>query len=141
MIESSRVLYTIEPHLDTAEFRRVLLESGLGATRPVDDEPRLRAMLAGANLILTARLDQPGHPLVGVARCITDFVWCCYLPELAVCAAAQGLGIGSGLLTEARKHLGPTVSIILISVPESVGFYERVGMASVPNTFWYHRNQ
>ena len=126
------VLYTREPTLEAAEFRRVLMESGLGATRPAEDEARLARMLSQADLILTARLEQPGRPLVGVARGVTDFTWCCYLSELAVAASAQGFGIGKGLLDEARRQLGPGVSVILISVPEAVPFYERVGMARVP---------
>src|SRR5919108_1956575 len=126
--ERLQVRYARESALDVSEFRRVLVESGLAATRPVDDEPRLRAMLTSADLIVTARLDQPGAALVGLARGITDFVWCCYLAELAVSASAQGLGIGKGLLDEARRQLGPRVSLVLFSVPEAVGFYERVGM-------------
>jgi ribosomal protein S18 acetylase RimI-like enzyme len=139
MTEHPRILYAREPSLDVAEFRRVLVESGLGATRPIDDEPRLKTMLAAADLILTARLEQPGSPLVGVARGVTDFAWCCYLSELAVSASAQGLGIGKGLLDEARRQLGPAVSLILASMPNAVGFYERVGMARLPDTFWYRR--
>lgn len=139
MHEPSHVLYDREPALGVDEFRRVLVESGLGATRPVDDESRLAAMLAGANLIVTARLDSPGRPLLGVARCITDFSWNCYLSELAVSASAQKLGIGKGLLDEARRQLGPSVSLILTSVPDAVGFYERAGMARLPDAFWYRR--
>lgn len=141
MTDRPRIRYAREPDLAPGEFRRVLVESGLGATRPVDDEARLTAMLAAADLILTARLDQPGHPLVGVARGITDFAWCCYLSELAVAASAQGLGIGKGLLGEARRQLGPQVSLILASMPDAVGFYERVGMARVADAFWYRREQ
>lgn len=139
MTERPRILYAREPALDVAEFRRVLVESGLGAIRPVGDEPRLKAMLSAADLILTARLERRGCPLVGVARCVTDFSWCCYLSELAVSASAQGLSIGKGLLNEARRQLGPGVSLILASVPEVVDFYERVGMARLPNAFWYRR--
>jgi ribosomal protein S18 acetylase RimI-like enzyme len=139
MTERPRILYAREPTLDVAEFRRVLVESGLGTIRPIEDEPRLKMMLAAADLILTARLEQPSQPLVGVARCITDFSWCCYLSELAVSASAQGLGIGKGLLDEARRQLGPAVSLILASVQEAVGFYERAGMARIPDVFWYKR--
>lgn len=139
MKEPSRVLYALEPALEADEFRRVLVESGLGATRPVDDGPRLKAMLAGANLIATARLDEPGYPLVGVARCCTDFSWNCYLSELAVSSSAQKLGIGKGLLDEVRRRLGPSVSLILASVPDAVGFYERAGMARLPDAFWFRR--
>jgi hypothetical protein len=45
MSRDARVLYAREPDLPVAEFRRVLVESGLGAIRPVDDEPRLQARL------------------------------------------------------------------------------------------------
>jgi ribosomal protein S18 acetylase RimI-like enzyme len=141
MTERIRIHYAREQTLDAAEFRRVLVESGLGASRPVDDEPRLKAMLSGANLIVTARLEQQGSPLVGVARCMTDFSWNCYLSELAVVTSAQGLGIGKGLLDETRRLLGPTVSLILASVPDAVGFYERIGMPRMPDTFWYRRER
>jgi ribosomal protein S18 acetylase RimI-like enzyme len=62
-----------------------------------------------------------------------------YLSELAVSPSAQGLGIGKGLLDEARRQLGPTVSLILLSVPKAAGFYERVGMVRLPDAFWYRR--
>lgn len=140
MSEPPRILYAREPALSAAEFRRVLAESGLGATRPIDDEPRLQAMLDAADLVLTARLDQPGTPLVGVARGVTDFAWCCYLSELAVSASVQGLGIGKGLLDQVRRQLGPHVSLILASMPDAVGFYHRMGMAPLANAFWYKRS-
>jgi GNAT superfamily N-acetyltransferase len=137
----AKILYRREPDLSLDEFRRVLVESGLGATRPVDDPERLGAMLSGANLMLTARLDLAGTPLVGVARCVTDFAWCCYLAELAVCASAQGMGVGRGLLDEARRQLGPAVSLLLVSAPDAAGFYLRAGMARarVDDAFWFLR--
>ncbi|MER8427993.1 MULTISPECIES: GNAT family N-acetyltransferase [unclassified Mesorhizobium] len=141
MTTRSKVLYASEPGLGIAEFRRVLVESGLGANRPVDDDTRLNAMLSGANLVLTARLDTEGKPLVGVARGVTDFSWVCYVSELAVCKSAQGLGIGKGLLDEARRQLGPSVAISLISMPDAVGFYERIGMKRVSDAFWFDRKR
>ena len=139
MAENSHVLYANEPALDVAEFRKVLVESGLGETRPVDDPARLRAMLSGANLVLTARLDIEGKPLVGVARAVTDFAWVCYVSELAVARSAQGLGIGKGLMDEARRQLGPSVAMSLISMPDAVGFYERIGMKRMADAFWFSR--
>lgn len=141
MTQQPRILYAPEPALDVAEFKRVLIESGLGTIRPVADEERLQAMLSGANLIVTARLDVADVPLVGVARCITDFSWCCYLSDLAVSPSAQGRGIGKGLLNETRRQLGPGVSLILASVSDAVGFYERSGMARMPDVFWYRRTE
>ena len=141
MIDCHKVFYAREPALDASEFRRVLVESGLGTTRPIEDQARLAAMLSAASLIVTARPGQHSGPLAGVARCITDFAWCCYVCELAVSASAQGIGVGKGLLDEVRRQVGPGVSVILASVPEAVGFYERVGMARVPDAFWHRREQ
>ena len=139
MVEPSKVLYASEPTLDVAEFRRVLVESGLGETRPVDDEARLMTMLATANLVLTARLDIESKPLIGVARAITDFSWVCYVSELAVSKSAQGLGVGKGLMDEAQRVLGPSVAVSLISLPDAVGFYERIGMKRMTDAFWFSR--
>jgi GNAT superfamily N-acetyltransferase len=141
MTERPRVLYAREPALDVAEFRRVLVESGLGALRPIEDESRLRTMLSNADLLLTARWDRPDNSLIGVARCITDFAWCCYVSELAVSATAQGHGVGKGLLDETRRQLGPGVSIMLASVSSAAGFYERNGMTRLPDVFWYRRER
>ena len=139
MAEQSHILYAREPTLDSAEFRRVLVESGLGETRPVDDDVRLKTMLSKANLVLTARLDIEGKPLIGVIRAMTDFSWVCYISELAVSQSAQGLGVGKGLMDEARRQLGPCVAISLISMPDAVGFYERIGMKRMPDAFWFNR--
>jgi ribosomal protein S18 acetylase RimI-like enzyme len=135
------VLYASEPDLARSEFRRVLAEAGLGAIRPVDDPARLQAMLDNAGLIVTARLDTAERPLVGIARSITDHAWCCYLSDLAVCGAAQRMGIGQGLLDETRRQLGSGVTLVLISVDDALGFYERAGMTRLRNAFWRRRER
>ena len=141
MTESPTVIYAREQELTPAEFRQILIESGFGPYRPIDDEPRLTAMLTGANLIVTARLDTPERPLVGVARAMTDFAWSCYLSELAVAPAVQRLGIGRGLIEEARRQLGPAVSVILLSTPDAVPFYERIAMRRIEHAFWFRRER
>ena len=141
MSSQPNVVYAREEAVTLVEFRQVLVESGLGASRPTADEGRLQAMLAGSDLLVTARLDQPDRRLVGIARGVSDFAWCCYLSEVAVASGAQGLGVGRGLLDEARRQLGPAVSLILVSVPEATGFYGRVGMARIPDAFWFRRSR
>lgn len=131
-------IYAVETMVSVDEFRVLLMESGLGVRRPVDDPERLQSMLRNANLVVTARID---GALVGIARSVTDFVFCCYLSDLAVSRQAQGKGIGAGLIQATRQHLGPNVSLILSSVPESVGFYESIGMAPLPNGFWQRRER
>jgi ribosomal protein S18 acetylase RimI-like enzyme len=131
------IVFAPEPDLALEDFRRVLVESGLGATRPVDDLPRLQQMLAQANLVMTAR--RLSGELLGVARCLTDFAWIAYLPELAVSRHAQGLGVGKQLLEALRKQLGPKVSLVLASMPDAVGFYEKIGMPRMPDAFHFRR--
>lgn len=131
------VTYAREDTLTVSEFRQVLVESGLGSIRPVDDEERLQRMLDGAGLVVTARLSD--GTLAGVACTLADFSWVAYLSDLAVSRKAQGLGIGKGLVEETRSRLGPEVSLVLISVPDAVSFYGRIGMARTADAFWYQR--
>jgi ribosomal protein S18 acetylase RimI-like enzyme len=128
-----------EPDLPVEDFSRLLVESGLGVTRPVDDLPRMRQMLAQADLVLAAR-GEDGE-LVGVARCLTDFAWIAYLSELAVSQRAQGLGIGRQLLETVSKELGPNVTLVLASMPDAVGFYEAVGMPRMNDAFCFRRER
>lgn len=134
---SGAIVCAREPDLLVQDFCRVLLESGLGATRPVDDLHRVRRMLAGADLVMTAR--RMNGELVGVARCLTDFVWIAYLSELAVSKQAQGLGVGKQLLQAVRDELGPQVTLALASMPDAVGFYEQFGMPRMPDAFHFRR--
>lgn len=135
---TENLTYHIEPIVSGEEFRLVLLASGLAARRPVDEPDRLAAMLKNANVIVTARLN---GELVGIARSVSDFAFCCYLSDLAVSKNVQGRGIGARLIEETRRHVGPTVSVILSSVPEAVGFYESIDMAPLPNCFWHRRER
>lgn len=137
-MSTENLAFELEPTVSVEEFRSVLLASGLGSRRPVDDPDRLAAMLNNANVILTARLN---GELVGIARSVSDLAFCCYLSDLAVSERAKGLGIGARLIQETRDHVGPTVSVILSSVPEAVGFYEKINMAPLPNCFWHRRER
>ena len=131
-------VYAVEHTVSVDEFRSLLIDSGLGVRRPVDDPARLESMLRNANFIVTARVN---GVLVGIVRAVTDFVFCCYLSDLAVSKQAQGRRIGAHLIEETRKHMGPTVSVILSSVPESVGFYRSINMQPLPSGFWFRRER
>ena len=127
-------IYAVEPNLTAVEFQQLLRDSTLAERRPADDLPRLDRMLRGANLILTARID---GVLVGIARSVTDFAYCCYLSDLAVSKTAQGQGIGRELIERTRKHCGPEVSVILLAAPGAVTFYESIPMPRHPNAFMF----
>ncbi len=119
------VVIAREASLDPDEFIAVLNGSGLGARRPVHDRERMASIIANSNLIVTARKH---GALVGLARCLTDFCFNCYVSDLAVDKAYQGRGIGKALMDAVRAELDPRTRIYLTAAPDSVAFYERIGM-------------
>ena len=103
-----------------------------GIRRPVGDLPRLDAMIRHADLMITA---WRCGTLVGVARSLTDYRYCCYLSDLAVDRDLQRRGIGTELLRRTQVAVGEEATIMLISAPEAMGFYPRIGMEAV-TTGW-----
>ena len=129
-------LFAVEPGLSVAEFIDVLERSSLAERRPVSDLKRIGTMLENADIIVTARAS---GLLVGVARSITDFSFCCYLSDLAVDWQWQGRGIGTALMARtkaaATEDFGEGVRCILLSAPAAINFYEKVGLERHPNCF------
>ena len=118
-------VYQNEPNLEAAEFIDLLVRSTLAERRPVDDTARIESMLRNADLILTARID---GRLVGVARAITDFSYCCYLSDLAVDESCQRLGIGKELLRLVGEAAGPGTRVILLAAPKAADYDPHIGM-------------
>lgn len=137
----SGIVYDVEPALSAAEFRSVLVASGLDARRPAEDLDRLDRMLRGAGLIVTARAYTPERQLLGVARVITDFSYCAYVSDLAVARPQQGAGIGLGLLDAVRQQVGPEVTVILIAAPGVETYYDKIGMSRVAHAFTFDRER
>ncbi|MGH6777930.1 MAG: GNAT family N-acetyltransferase, partial [Bradyrhizobium sp.] len=91
------VVFSVEPKLSAEEFQSILRASTLAERRPAQDIDRLDKMLRHADLVVTAR---DAGRLIGVARALTDFSYCCYLSDLAVDAQYQRQGIGQKLIEE-----------------------------------------
>jgi hypothetical protein len=83
------ITYSVEPDVSASEFREVLEATTLGPRRPVDDLDRLERMLRHSDLNVTS---PHAGKLVGVARAVTDFSYCCYLSDLAVDGAISHRG-------------------------------------------------
>ncbi|HEX6978025.1 MAG TPA: GNAT family N-acetyltransferase [Alphaproteobacteria bacterium] len=132
------IVYAIEDRLDADEFVDVLHRSGLAERRPVDQPARIEKMLRHANLIVTAR---DGTKLVGVARSLTDFAYCCYLSDLAVDRAYQRRGIGRRLIDRTREAVGPESMVLLLSAPQAMTYYTHIGMPRADNAFLYPRQR
>ena len=124
--------YATEPNLSPEAFRDVLLASTLGERRPVDDIGRPDQMLRAADIVMTARA---GERLVGVARALTDFAYCCYLSDLAVDVAYQRQGIGRRLIEETRARAGDHATLILVAAPVAETYYPHMGLRHYP-TCW-----
>lgn len=92
----------------------------------MDDAGAIAAMLRHANLLCTA---WDGERLVGVARAVTDFAYCCYLSDLAVDRMYQGQSIGRELVALTRRPLGRQAKIILLAAPQAEGYYPRIGFS------------
>jgi GNAT superfamily N-acetyltransferase len=101
-----------------------------GIRRPVDDLPRLATMLVHANILITA---WDGERLIGVARALSDFSYCCYLSELAVDRDYQHGGTGKALIAKVQEKIGPHSMLLLLAAPEAQAYYPKVGFDAVDN--------
>lgn len=116
--------YKINPTLSTKEFINILNRSTLDERRPVNDLECIESMIKNADIIVTAVIEDK---IVGVARAVTDFSYCCYLSDLAVDADFQHHGIGKMLIRKMREQLGSKCKMILLSAPSAVEYYPKIG--------------
>ena len=124
--------YSTERSISSEQFIDVLRRSSLAERRPVEDRECIDQMLAHADLLVTAWDEQK---LVGVARSVTDFGYCCYLSDLAVDQALQRAGIGRELISQTRALLRPRCMLILLSAPAATDYYPRIGFQQHPSAW------
>lgn len=117
------------PAVDVA--RDLYADCSLGARRPIGDDTRFAAMLANANLTVTA---WDGDQLVGMARSLSDFVYATYLSDLAVRDSHQRAGIGRELVRRTQLA-APQAKIILLAAPAAVDYYPRIGFSHHPQAW------
>ena len=126
------IRYSTTETITVGQFRDVLVRSTLGERRPLDSEDTLDAMLTNASLLATAWDDEM---LVGIARSVTDFAFCCYISDLAVDEAYQRQGIGRQLIEATAQRLGPHCKIILLAAPKADSYYGGVGFQRHPRAW------
>jgi N-acetylglutamate synthase-like GNAT family acetyltransferase len=112
------------------------LYENCGLPRPTHDTDRIRKMYAHSNLVVTA---WHNDLLVGVARSITDWVWSCYLADLAVRDTHKKCGIGKTLISLTREKLGDQSMLLLLSVPTAMEYYPKVGFSKQESSFIINR--
>ncbi len=128
----SALIYSTHDTPTVEEFTDVLRRSTLAERRPMHDADCLAQMVAHTSLWATCRLE---GQLIGVARSLTDFVYSCYLADLAVDQAHARQGIGQRLIEETKLRLGPHAKIILIAAPKAVDYYPHLGFEQHPSAW------
>jgi GNAT superfamily N-acetyltransferase len=128
--------YQTNAPITPAQLADVFVRSGI--RRPTDDLERMGRFIEHANLMLTA---WDGDRLVGVARSLTDFCYCCYLSDLAVDRAYQKKGIGRELVQRTRAAIGDSAMLLLLAAPEAMEYYPKLGMEAVTNGWIIKRSR
>ncbi|WP_163582960.1 GNAT family N-acetyltransferase [Gracilibacillus saliphilus] len=126
----NHIMYKSDVTITPRDLSEVFQASGI--KRPYDDLGRLQQMLDHANVLVTA-WDQ--EKIVGVARGLTDFSYCCYLSDLAVDEAYQHQGIGKQLIEQVKVELNEQVALILLSAPAAMDYYPKVGFDKIDNGY------
>ncbi|MCF7354445.1 GNAT family N-acetyltransferase [Vibrio sp. CK2-1] len=128
--------YKVNQPISVAQFVNLLKKTSLGERRPLENEATIKGMLENSNLIVTAWIKDQ---LVGVARSVTDFHYCCYLSDLAVDESVQSSGIGQYLILVTKEELSPSCKVILLSAPQAQGYYPKIGFEP-HNSAWVLSN-
>ena len=124
------ITYKINTKITSEQVSELFKQSGI--YRPVNDLPRIQKMIDNANLTITA---WSGSDLIGIARSLTDFCYCCYLSDLAVDKKFQHKGIGKELIQRTRKEISEDSMLLLLSAPEAMEYYPKVNFEFVDNGF------
>lgn len=95
-------------------------------------------MIDNADILITAW--EAGR-MIGVARAITDYSYCCYLSELAVDLQYQRHGVGIELVRIVQSRIGDECSLILLSVPSAMEYYPRIGFQKADHAFLIKRKK
>jgi ribosomal protein S18 acetylase RimI-like enzyme len=132
------IQYQINAKISPGQFVDILERSGLAGRRPVDDAACMAGMVTNGNLTATA---WNGEVLVGIARSVTDFYYCCYLSDLAVDRDCQRQGIGRELIARTQAELGQRCTIILLSAPKAADYYPRIGLERHPQAWVLERKR
>lgn len=128
------ITYEVNRKISGEQLATVFSASGI--RRPVQDIGRMTRMLENADILVTAWV---GHRLVGVARTITDYAYCAYLSDLAVDKKFQKQGIGKELVKVTRQTLGEEPMLLLLSAPEAMEYYPKIGFDKLNNAFQINR--
>jgi predicted N-acetyltransferase YhbS len=126
----STIHYQINVPITVEEVIAVFESSGIN--RPTSDLQRIEQMIRKANLTITA---WHGEKLIGIARSVTDYSYCCYLSDLAVSHEFQKQGVGKKLVELTKQEVGDQVMLLLLAAPSAMDYYPKIGLKKLENAF------
>ncbi|MDQ3046339.1 MAG: GNAT family N-acetyltransferase [Bacteroidota bacterium] len=131
-----KIQFKINATVKAPEVIEVFKSSGI--ERPVEDPARIQLMLDNSNLVITA---WDGIELIGIARSVTDFNYCCYLSDLAVKKEHQRTGLGKKLIELTQDTIGEQCMLLLLSAPTAMEYYPKTGFTKSENAFIINRSE
>ena len=116
----------------------ISLYKSSGINRPIDNIERIAQMYEHSNLVVSAWDEDK---LVGIARSLSDFCYCCYLSDLAVRQEYKKLGIGKKLIALTKEKIGDEAMLLLLSAPAAMDYYPKLNFEKVENGFIIKRKR
>lgn len=132
------IQYKVNATISVDQFLALLNASTLAERRPTDNISCLKGMLENSNLCVSAWIEDK---LIGIARCMTDFHYACYLSDLAVDETFQNQGIGKALLIQVQQELNDQCKLTLISAPAANDYYQHIGFTNNERCWVLERHQ
>ncbi|MGJ1204417.1 GNAT family N-acetyltransferase [Sphingobacterium lactis] len=131
------IIYKLNIEIEIEKIIALLFNSDYLPIENMNDKIRLQKMFTNANLIVSA---WDSTKLVGIARSLCDFSYCCYLSDLCVDLQYRNLNIGKKLIELTKESAGDECKLILHSNANSFKFYEKIGMKNISEAFIIQRN-
>ncbi|MEG8946772.1 GNAT family N-acetyltransferase [Rosettibacter firmus] len=131
-----QIIYKYDIIPEVEQIIEVFNSSGI--KRPTNDKERINKMFFYSNLVVTA---WDGENLIGIARALTDYCYCCYLSDLAVKKEYQNKGIGKKLIELIREKIGEQSMLLLLSAPNAMEYYPKIGFEKAENAFIIKRTK
>lgn len=128
------IIYRNDKDVEVEDMIEVFRNSGI--VRPINQPERIQAMINNADILLSVWF---GNRMIGVARALTDWSFCCYLSDLAVDKEFQNSGVGRKLITKVQEEIGKEVVLILLAAPSAMTYYPKVGFEKIENGFMIKR--
>ncbi|REC42874.1 GNAT family N-acetyltransferase [Chryseobacterium pennipullorum] len=130
------ISYKINKRIEIDVIAELLFNSDYLPFENMADRNRLQKMFEDADLIVSAWEDDT---LVGIARSLCDFSYCCYLSDICVHKNYRNQNIGKKLIEITKETAGKECKLILHSNGDAITFYQKIGMKRISEAFIIQR--